>query len=596
MLRSGKHISARAALYSKMAPPLLNSSNSFDAKKPVTYSTTALKRWSCLNNNKDLPAIPDVKAIHVYDFDNTLFNSPLPNPQLWNGLTIGFLQAYESFANGGWWHDPNILAATGQGIDVEEPLAWKGWWNEQIVELVELSMKQKDVLTVLLTGRAESSFAEIIKRIVKSRSLEFDLVCLKPEIGPNSQRFSSTINFKQIFLEDMIFTYKHADEIRVYEDRIRHVKGFRDYFEQFNLQFLAPNSHPIRKSITAEVIHVAESTRYLPPVAEAAEVQRMINSHNAIVTAASGNVTKSPYGRLRIHRVIFYTGYMLANADSERLVKYLTLPMLSPSLVDSGDVKLMANTILITPRAAPKAILDRVGGIGKVVRWRVTDTAVFENKIWAARVAPISDSEDIYTDNPDPVVVLALRRGARPIDVGRIRNWNPVSEENALVFDTTIGEKLVLRVAEDNSDDGDGEAPNVGRPFKRRHKYDTRDNEDVPSYPKENHREPGRPRGGYNDYSRSRHERHPDDRPQRHYHDEDSRRGPPPPGYRGGGRGRAGRGGRGGRGRGRAPGPREGGGYAGYRSLDDYPSSRPGYDGAGDDRGGPGSGNPVMNY
>ncbi|WEW60132.1 hypothetical protein PRK78_005617 [Emydomyces testavorans] len=466
------------------------------------------------------------------------------------------------------------------------------------VELVQLSIKQKDVLTVLLTGRAESAFADIINRIVKSRALEFDLVCLKPEIGPNNQRFSTTINFKQIFLEDLVFTYKHTDEIRVYEDRVGHVKGFRDFFEQFNLQFLPPNSHPVRKSITAEVIHVAEGTKYLSPVAETAEVQRMINSHNAIVMASPGKITKSPYGRLRIDRLTFYTGYMLSNTDSERLIKYLVLPVLPSGLLESGDVRLMANAILITARVASKGLLDRVGGIGKTVRWRVTDTAVFENKIWAARVAPISDSETIYTDNPDPVIVLALRKGARPIDVGRIRRWNPVSEENALVFDAVVGEKIVLRVGEEPSDNGDPDGPNGSRSAKRRQKYDTRDVEDISWHPRENNREIGRPRGGHHDYFRSRYDRHPgDDRPPRHHYDDDSRRGPPPSSYRGGGRGRSGRGGRGGgRGRGRASGGREGGSYAGYRSFDDYPPGRPGYDAASGDRGGPGSGNPVMNY
>ena len=82
-------------------------------------------------------------------------------------------------------------------------------------------MKQKDALTVLLTGRAEGPFSDLINRIVKSRALEFDLVCLKPEVGPNSQRFSTTMNFKQTFLEDLVLTYKHADEIRVYEDRVK---------------------------------------------------------------------------------------------------------------------------------------------------------------------------------------------------------------------------------------------------------------------------------------------------------------------------------------------------------------------------------------
>ena len=59
--------------------------------------------------------------------------SPLPNPKLWIGQTVGYLQTQESFANGGWWHDNHILEATGQGIEKEEPRAWDGWWNEQIV-------------------------------------------------------------------------------------------------------------------------------------------------------------------------------------------------------------------------------------------------------------------------------------------------------------------------------------------------------------------------------------------------------------------------------------------------------------------------------
>jgi HAD domain family 1 in Swiss Army Knife RNA repair proteins len=59
------------------------------------------------------------------------------------------------------------------------------------VSLVNLSMQQKDVLTVLLTGRSENSFPDLIKRIVKSKKLEFDIISFKPEVGPNDQRFQS---------------------------------------------------------------------------------------------------------------------------------------------------------------------------------------------------------------------------------------------------------------------------------------------------------------------------------------------------------------------------------------------------------------------
>lgn len=37
--------------------------------KPIYHTVTALKRWSC--DDRDLPAVNAVKAIHVYDFDNT---------------------------------------------------------------------------------------------------------------------------------------------------------------------------------------------------------------------------------------------------------------------------------------------------------------------------------------------------------------------------------------------------------------------------------------------------------------------------------------------------------------------------------------------
>ena len=82
-------------------------------------------------------------------------------------------------------------------------------------------MRQKGALTVLLTGRAERNFPDIVKRMVASKRLEFDMICLKPAVGPHGQRLSSTMMFKQALLEDLMCTYKEATEIRVYEDRVK---------------------------------------------------------------------------------------------------------------------------------------------------------------------------------------------------------------------------------------------------------------------------------------------------------------------------------------------------------------------------------------
>lgn len=114
----------------------------------------------------------------------------------------------------GWWHDSRFLAATGKGLETEEGRAWEGWWNEKIVSLVELSAKQKDALTILLTGRSVRGYSNLIKRMVTSKNLDFDIITLKPETGPNAEHLRSTIFFKCMFLEDVLNTYNDVEEVR----------------------------------------------------------------------------------------------------------------------------------------------------------------------------------------------------------------------------------------------------------------------------------------------------------------------------------------------------------------------------------------------
>ena len=70
-----------------------------------------------------------------------MFKTPLPNPKLWISSTASRLQNEDVFENGGWWHDKGILEATGDGVEIEEPRAWSGWWNEQIVSVEHSRLK-----------------------------------------------------------------------------------------------------------------------------------------------------------------------------------------------------------------------------------------------------------------------------------------------------------------------------------------------------------------------------------------------------------------------------------------------------------------------
>ncbi|KAL2134606.1 hypothetical protein VTI74DRAFT_11348 [Chaetomium olivicolor] len=406
------------------------------------HTVTAMGRWSILD--KQLPAADKIKAIHVYDFDNTLFKTPLPNPKLWNGPTLGTLANPDAFINGGWWHDSRILAATGEGIAKEEPRAWNGWWNDKIVELIHLSNQQKDALCVLLTGRSESGFSELIKRMVTAKGLDFDMITLKPAVGPNHETFANTMVFKQMFLEALMETYKHAEEIRIYEDRIKHVKGFRDFLEDYNIRKLnGIGGTATRGPISGEVIPVLDMATYLDPIVEVAEVQQIINEHNAALSKRRRGIRGE---RLAIKKTVFYTGYMISNADTQRLLALADIPQNLPE----GDMKFHANNIMICPRPCPPSILEKIGGLGSKMTWEVTGTACFENTIWAVCVKPVPATAKFHTGDPVPLVVLALRKGARHIDAGKIQNWQPLAPEQAFRFETTVGEKILLRIeAED---------------------------------------------------------------------------------------------------------------------------------------------------
>ncbi|KAK5135064.1 hypothetical protein LTR08_005724 [Meristemomyces frigidus] len=406
----------------------------------ATRTPTALGRWSCQPSK--LPPVDQIKSIHVYDFDNTLFGSPLPNKSIWNMTTFGQLQAQDFLHNGGWWHNAGILGATGRGLEVEEGRAWEGFWNERIVELVRLSVADDQTLTVLLTGRSESAFSELVGKMVASKGLKFDMVCLKPKVSPSGELFSTTMAFKQLLLRDLVFTYTTADEIRVYEDRPKHTKGFRDFFSDLNRALLAQASHPDRHPITAEVIQVTEAEITMDPVSEVAQVQQMLNVHNQAILAHTAPPYAIPY---KIKRSVFYTGYILPQPDIDRLKTLVKLPPNCPE----HEVRWLANNILITPRPAPRSILDKVGGLGAKIRWRVTGLSCLETKLWAARVEPTAPGTRIYTENTTPCIVLATRRTAKPIDAARITNWQPVAAHQAFELETTVGEKVLLRIEEE---------------------------------------------------------------------------------------------------------------------------------------------------
>ncbi len=330
---------------------------------------------------------------------------------------------------------------------------------------MQLSIQQKDALCVLLTGRSESGFGELVRRIVTSKGLEFDMVSLKPAVGPSNQRFASTMIFKQAFLEALMETYKYAREIRIYEDRPKHVKGFRDFMGDYNTRQDFVGGPPTRGPIQAEVVQVADSSANLDPVVEVAEVQHLVNAHNEALVRRSTRGGGLRGEKLIIKRTVFYTGYLIKPADTQRL-----LALVAPSgNLGDVDLKFHANNIMICPRPCPQSILEKVGGMGSKMTWLVTGTARLGDTIWAACLEPVPATAKYHTDNPIPLVVLALRKGARPVDASKIQKWQPVPPAKTFTFETTVGEKVLLRIEADDPSENEYESLFPNKVAKRRH-------------------------------------------------------------------------------------------------------------------------------
>ena len=106
------------------------------------------------------------------------------------------------------------------------------------------------------------------------------------------------------------------------------------------------------------------------------------------IRQAISNVAEYFTASDRVDIFLLYLGQLL---NPTQWIRARTLTMLKslvklPPNCPEHEVRLLANNILITPRPAPPSILDKVGGIGAKMSWRVTGLACYENRVWAACV------------------------------------------------------------------------------------------------------------------------------------------------------------------------------------------------------------------
>ncbi|KAF9569220.1 hypothetical protein EC968_002628 [Mortierella alpina] len=403
------------------------------------------------------------RTVKVFDFDQTLFQSPLPNPALWDPSFLGILTSW-NYCGTGWWHNPGTLELGPE----TEATCWEGWWNEDIVKEVKKSSTDPACLTVLLTGRNGPTFGRKLIEMVGRKGLDFDLIATKPTtvalMEPSAAKPTHkhrakttgapqrpaeeylkvhTFNTKHDFLYNLLFEYPAIRAMHLFDDRPCQVAKFRQAGQEWLEKKMLD-----RFDITV----VQEPLLYMDPKRESELVMAMVEANNQQVDIeASGgpflvpgvgpaprtrselrdrNIwapyeTYIPQRRLKIevNRLVRYTGVMFsasaqkimrerlialegaANRSSGSTVKDIWIER--PSTLRTQDLSKWVvpddlHVTLCLGSASPEYSVT-IGGLGATVLVEVDTVGQFEERIWALKVKEM----DMASTDSRPLQIVA---------------------------------------------------------------------------------------------------------------------------------------------------------------------------------------------
>lgn len=238
-------------------------------------------------------------TVHVFDFDQTLFQSPTPNAAIWDPYFLSKVVAWDE-CGPGWWLTKGTLDL---GPEVEAT-GWAGYWNEDLVSMVRESAKDPGCLTILLTGRYGPIYSDILLRMIASKQLDFDLVATKPatvyRLPPSSDPSSTnpssdpdtdqlndrrevyvklhTFSTKREFLYNVLLEYPGIRKMKVWDDRPGQIAQFRYAGEQWIEQGLLDSE--AQGGGGFEITRVDLPGKLMEREKEVALVRGMVEVHN----------------------------------------------------------------------------------------------------------------------------------------------------------------------------------------------------------------------------------------------------------------------------------------------------------------------------
>eukprot|EP01103_Thecamoeba_quadrilineata_P006146 TRINITY_DN15871_c0_g1_i1.p1 TRINITY_DN15871_c0_g1~~TRINITY_DN15871_c0_g1_i1.p1 ORF type:complete len:416 (+),score=79.80 TRINITY_DN15871_c0_g1_i1:33-1280(+) len=318
-----------------------------------------------------------VKTLAIFDFDGTLFRSPVPNPKLWNRSVLGLLYSAPSSGGLGWFQ--STLTLSPPYIPSPPPL---GFFNSEIFEAAQRSICDPNSVSVLLTGRTVE-YKDIITGLLTHYGLVFDHYGFK---GLNGD---TTKDFKEGFVRDIV-SKTNPDLIQLFEDRIGHVKFFHSLLSSLNIKY--------------EIIHVQESNIQLKKKLEQDLVQRLIQKRNE----------NFPSNQISTQKKILFSGIKLTKSSHEELLEKFPpptgwKPVAHHLTLNTGNLNVEKTRLTV----------------GQEVEFRITH--VSKNEKAMAVLAHPEDKFDI--NGPKlPHITIAHSLIGHPKDSNFLKIWEPVNQ------------------------------------------------------------------------------------------------------------------------------------------------------------------------
>jgi hypothetical protein len=156
---------------------------------------------------------PRTRRLHIFDFDQTLFQSPGPGPDV------------PEDQRGEFWHDPSSLGAESVPENPNE-----NWYIRHVVEAFRRAKKDPKAYVAVMTGRSEPLRGRV-EELLKHMDLEPDELILKQKKEPTS-------GYKIREMKQLLKDLPRVDRVHFYEDREHHLKEFQEAAEKDGYDFV----------------------------------------------------------------------------------------------------------------------------------------------------------------------------------------------------------------------------------------------------------------------------------------------------------------------------------------------------------------------